>query len=136
LGSAFTPLLTGAQTKSKISQHLGDFLEGCTGMCLQPVSPWTERRLSGVNCSFPTIGSSNCRPSDVANWILRVDHAPCLFAYHVVLVNSFSRAFFLGAMLRFFRISASIIYRYCGLMKSPVANKTCRLGGSQGAGEM
>ena len=29
--------------------------------------------------------------------------------------------FFLGAMLGFFRISASILYRYCGLTKSPVA---------------
>ena len=34
--------------------------------------------------------------------------------------------FFLGSMLGFFRISASILYRYCGLMKF-VAKQKCKL---------
>ena len=44
--------------------------------------------------------------------------------------------FLLGVMLGFFRISASILHRYCGLMKSPGAKQKCGLERSQGAGEM
>jgi menaquinone-9 beta-reductase len=36
--------------------------------------------------------------------------------------------FFLGTMLRFFRISASILYWFCGLLKPSVAKRECRLG--------
>jgi menaquinone-9 beta-reductase len=36
--------------------------------------------------------------------------------------------FFLGAMLVFFRISASILYRFCGWLKPPVAKEQCTLG--------
>ena len=36
--------------------------------------------------------------------------------------------FFLGAMLAFFRISASILYRFCGWLKPPVAKQQCTLG--------
>jgi flavin-dependent dehydrogenase len=41
----------------------------------------------------------------------------------------------LSAMLGFFRISASILYRYCRLMKSPLAKQECRLERSPGARE-
>jgi menaquinone-9 beta-reductase len=36
--------------------------------------------------------------------------------------------FILGAMLGFFRMSASILYRYCRMLKSPVAKQECSLG--------
>ncbi len=38
--------------------------------------------------------------------------------------------FILGAMLGFFRITASILYRYCRMLKSPVAKQECSLGGN------
>ena len=103
------PLRARKAYSNRILQTAKFFNEGIEKIIYEPV----VRNRIGLS----TAGTVYTSPA----WSMNVVYA------RLSPAGTFS-TFFLGVMLGFFRISASILYWCCGWLKSPVAKQQCTLG--------
>jgi menaquinone-9 beta-reductase len=103
------PLRARKAYSSRILQTAKFFNEGIEEIIYEPV---VRNRIG-----LPTAGTVYTSPA----WSMNVVYA------RLSPAGLFS-TFVLGAMLGFFRISASILYWYCSLLKPSIGKRECRLG--------